>query len=83
MVKTFEGIDSEMLQMAMKDIAISSGSACTSASVEPSCVLRAIGVADELAHASFRVSMGRFTTPEDVEHAGKRIAEVVGRLRGP
>ncbi len=79
----FDGVDGETLMLALDDLALSSGSACTSASVEPSFVLRGIGVPDELAHASFRISFGRFTTAEDVDHAGRRIGEVVGRLRGP
>jgi len=77
----FGGVDGETLLLALDDLAISSGSACTSASVEPSYVLRAIGVDDVLAHASLRVSVGRFTKPDEVDTAGARIAEVVGRLR--
>ena len=68
--------------MALDDVAVSSGSACTSASVEPSYVLRALGVDDELAHASLRLTVGRFTTEEEVDYAAERIAEVVTRLRG-
>ncbi len=79
----FAGVDGETLMLALDDLALSSGSACTSASVEPSYVLRGIGVDDDLAHASFRVSFGRFSTVAEVEHAGRRIGEVVGRLRGP
>ena len=79
----FAGVDGETLMLALDDLAVSSGSACTSASVEPSYVLRAIGVEDELAHASIRISMGRFTTEAEVDAAGARVAEVVGRLRGP
>ena len=77
----FGGVDGETLLLALDDIAVSSGSACTSASVEPSYVLKAIGVADDIAHASLRFSFGRFSTEEDIDHAGRRIAEVVGRLR--
>lgn len=77
----FGGIDGETLLLALDDLAVSSGSACTSASVEPSFVLRGIGVPDELAHASVRFSVGRFTTDEDIDYAGRRVAEVVGRLR--
>lgn len=77
----FGGIDGETLLLALDDLALSSGSACTSASVEPSYVLRGIGVPDELAHASVRFSVGRFTSDEDIDHAGRRVAEVVGRLR--
>ena len=79
----FAGVDGETLLLALDDLAVSSGSACTSASVEPSYVLRAIGVADELAHASIRMSLGRFTTEAEIDAAGARVAEVVGRLRGP
>jgi cysteine desulfurase len=79
----FAGVDGETLLLALDDLAISSGSACTSASVEPSYVLRAIGVPDDIAHASFRLSYGRFSTAEDIDRAGQRIAEVVGRLRAP
>lgn len=77
----FGGIDGETLLLALDDLAVSSGSACTSASVEPSYVLRGIGVPDQLAHASVRFSVGRFTTDQDIDHAGRRVAEVVGRLR--
>ncbi len=79
----FKGVDGETLLLALDDLACSSGSACTSASVEPSYVLEAIGVESALAHASLRFSFGRFTTPEEVDHAGRRLAEVVGRLRSP
>ena len=79
----FSAVDGETMLLALDDLAISSGSACNSASVEPSFVLRAIGVPDELAQASFRVSFGRFTTADEIDHAGLRLAEVVGRLRGP
>jgi cysteine desulfurase len=67
--------------MGMKTIAVSSGSACTSASLEPSYVLRALGRSDELAHSSIRFSVGRFTTVEDVDHAIKVLNEKVGKLR--
>ena len=77
----FAGVDGETLILALDDLALSSGSACTSASVEPSYVLQAIGVANDLAHASLRFSFGRFTTEEEVDHAGRRVSEVVERLR--
>lgn len=77
----FAGIDGETLLMALDDVAVSSGSACTSASVEPSYVLRALGVADDLAHASLRFTVGRFTTEEEVDYAAERVADVVTRLR--
>lgn len=79
----FAGVDGETLLLALDDLAVSSGSACTSASVEPSFVLRAIGVPDDIAHASIRLSFGRFTAAADVDDAGERIATVVGRLRAP
>ena len=77
----FEGVDGETLLLALDDIAVSSGSACTSASVEPSYVLRALGVPDALAHASLRFSIGRFTTGKDIDYAAGRVAEVVGALQ--
>ena len=77
----FAGIDGETLLMALDDIAVSSGSACTSASVEPSYVLRALGVPDEIAHASLRFTIGRFTTKEEVDYAAQRVVEVVSGLR--
>jgi len=67
--------------MGMKDIAVSSGSACTSASLEPSYVLRAMGRDDELAHSSIRFSLGRFTTDAEIDFAIAQAARVVGRLR--
>ena len=78
---SFEGVDGETLLMALDDVAVSSGSACTSASVEPSYVLRALGVPDDLAHASLRFTVGRYTTEADVDYVGQRVAEVVTRLR--
>ena len=78
----FAGVDGETLLMALDDVAVSSGSACTSASVEPSFVLKAIGLADDLAHASLRFTVGRFTTVEDVDFAAARVVEVVQKLRG-
>lgn len=78
---SFAGVDGETLLLALDDLAVSSGSACTSASVEPSYVLRALGVPDELAHASLRFTLGRFTTEEEVDYAARRVAEVVSGLR--
>ena len=78
----FTEVDGETLLLALPELAVSSGSACTSASIEPSFVLRGIGVADELAHASLRFSFGRFTEPGDVDTAGHRLAATVARLRG-
>lgn len=77
----FDGVDGETLLMAMDDIAVSSGSACTSATVEPSYVLRAMNIADDLAASSLRLTVGRFTTLSDVDFAGRRLAEVVGALQ--
>jgi cysteine desulfurase len=77
----FADVDGETLLLALDDIAVSSGSACTSASVEPSYVLRALGIADDLAHASIRFTVGRYTTAEEVDHAAGRVAEVVHGLR--
>lgn len=77
----FAGIDGETLMIALDDIAVSTGSACTSATVEPSYVLRAIGVPDDLAHASLRFTVGRFTTEDDIDRAARRVVEVVERLR--
>jgi cysteine desulfurase len=78
---SFNFIEGESLIMGLKDIAVSSGSACTSASLEPSYVLRALGRKDELAHSSIRFSFGRFTTKEDVENTLKLLSNVVDRLR--
>ncbi len=78
---SFNYVEGESLVMALKDLAVSSGSACTSASLEPSYVLRAIGRDDELAHSSIRFSIGRFTTAEEIDYAIKIIRENIGRLR--
>ena len=67
--------------MAVKDIAVSSGSACTSASLEPSYVLRALGRNDELAHSSIRFTIGRFTTVEEVDYAIQLLQQKIGKLR--
>ena len=67
--------------MAIKDVAVSSGSACTSASLEPSYVLRALGRNDELAHSSIRFTAGRFTTEEDIDYAVKLIHGKIAKLR--
>ncbi len=75
------GVEGEALLLALKDLAISTGSACTSASVEPSYVLRALGLPDELAHSSLRFSFGRFTTDQDVDLAATQLREAVTRLR--
>jgi cysteine desulfurase len=78
---SFNYVEGESLIMAIKDIAVSSGSACTSASLEPSYVLRALGRSDELAHSSIRFSIGRFTTEEQIDHAVRLIQGKVGKLR--
>ena len=78
---SFNFVEGESLIMAIKDIAVSSGSACTSASLEPSYVLRALGRSDELAHSSIRFTIGRFTTEEDIDFAVKLLKEKVGKLR--
>ena len=78
---SFNYVEGESLIMALKDLAVSSGSACTSASLEPSYVLRALGRNDELAHSSIRFTLGRFTTEADVEHTIKLVKEKIGKLR--
>jgi cysteine desulfurase len=78
---SFSFVEGEALLMALKDIAVSTGSACTSASVEPSYVLRAMGVKDELAHASIRFGLGRFNTVEEVDYTVHRVVQEVRRLR--
>ncbi len=78
---SFAYVEGESLIMALKDLAVSSGSACTSASLEPSYVLRAIGREDELAHSSLRFTLGRFSTTEEVDYAIAKIRTEVGRLR--
>jgi cysteine desulfurase len=78
---SFAYVEGEGLMMGIKDLAVSSGSACTSASLEPSYVLRALGVDEELAHTSLRIGLGRFTTEEEVDYAVDRIAREVTRLR--
>ncbi len=78
---SFAYVEGESLMMALKDIAVSSGSACTSASLEPSYVLRALGRSDELAHSSIRFSLGRFTTAEEIDYAVSLIREKVAQLR--
>ncbi|MAC35613.1 MAG: IscS subfamily cysteine desulfurase [Haliea sp.] len=76
-----EGVDGESLLAALAELAVSSGSACNSESLEPSHVLRAIGVSDALAHSALRVSFGRFTGPDEVDRAAAHLTEVVERLR--
>ena len=78
---SFNFVEGESLIMAVKDIAVSSGSACTSASLEPSYVLRALGRSDELAHSSIRFTLGRFTTEEEIDFAADLIRRKVAKLR--
>ena len=78
---SFNFVEGESLMMALKDLAVSSGSACTSASLEPSYVLRALGLNDEMAHSSIRFSIGRFTTEEDIDYAIEIINKSIGKLR--
>ncbi|MDX2082777.1 MAG: IscS subfamily cysteine desulfurase [Rickettsiales bacterium] len=78
---SFAGIEGESMIMAIKDLAVSSGSACTSSSLEPSYVLHALGVEDELAHTSIRFGVGRFTTEEEIDYAIKLLKEKIGKLR--
>ncbi|MHC4064467.1 MAG: IscS subfamily cysteine desulfurase [Planctomycetota bacterium] len=78
---SFNYVEGESLMMAFNTIAVSSGSACTSASLEPSYVLKALGVGDELAHSSIRFSLGRFTTQRDVDYAVGEVVSAVTRLR--
>lgn len=78
---SFAGVDSEGLLMGLNDIALSSGSACTSATLEPSYVLKAIGLGDELAHSSVRFGLSRFTTAEEIERTASRVVDTVGKLR--
>ncbi|MBI3911212.1 MAG: IscS subfamily cysteine desulfurase [Armatimonadetes bacterium] len=78
---SFAYVEGESLLMGLKDVALSSGSACTSASLEPSYVLKALGVGEDLAHSSIRYGLGRFNTEEEVDYASKRTVETVNRLR--
>ena len=78
---SFNYVEGESLMMAMKGLAVSSGSACTSASLEPSYVLRALGRSDELAHSSIRFTIGRFTTEEEVDFAIDLVKNQVAKLR--
>ena len=78
---SFNYVEGESLIMAVKGIAVSSGSACTSASLEPSYVLRALGRSDELAHSSIRFSIGRFTTKEDVDYTIDLMKSKIEKLR--
>jgi cysteine desulfurase len=78
---SFAYVEGESLLMGMKEIALSSGSACTSATLEPSYVLRALGVGTELAHSSIRFGLGRFNTDDEIDYTIKKVIEVVTKLR--
>lgn len=78
---TFEHVDSETLMMGLKEVALSSGSACTSAKIEPSHVLRALGLGEEAAHSSIRFGLGRFNTEKEVDYVAERLVDVVKKLR--
>jgi cysteine desulfurase len=78
---SFNFVEGESLIMAIKDIAVSSGSACTSASLEPSYVLRALGRSDELAHSSIRFTIGKYTTAEEIDYAVKLLRSKIEKLR--
>ena len=78
---SFAYVEGESLLMGINDVAVSSGSACTSATLEPSYVLKALGAGDDLAHSSIRFGLGRFTTEEEIDYVGNRVAEVVKKLR--
>jgi cysteine desulfurase len=78
---SFAYVEGEAMLMGLKDVAVSSGSACTSASLEPSYVLRALGVGDELAHTSIRFGIGRFNTEEEVDFVVDLVVKAVERLR--
>jgi cysteine desulfurase len=78
---SFAYVEGESLLMGINDVAVSSGSACTSASLEPSYVLKALGAGDDLAHSSIRFGLGRFTTEEEVDYVADKLAQVVSRLR--
>jgi len=78
---SFNCVEGESLMMALRDLAVSSGSACTSASLEPSYVLKALGLNDELAHSSLRITLGRFTTEEEIDYSIEKICDAVTKLR--
>ncbi|MGA8160358.1 MAG: IscS subfamily cysteine desulfurase [Acidobacteriaceae bacterium] len=78
---TFTHVDSESLMMGLRDVALSSGSACTSAAIQPSHVLRALGLSEEAAHSSLRFGLGRFNTEEEVDFVAERLIDVVRKLR--
>jgi cysteine desulfurase len=78
---SFAYVEGESLLMGINEIAVSSGSACTSATLEPSYVLKALGAGDDLAHSSIRFGIGRFNTEEEIDYVGHKVVEVVKKLR--
>src|SRR5207248_2272081 len=78
---SFAYVEGESLLMGINEIAVSSGSACTSATLEPSYVLKALGAGDDLAHSSIRFGLGRFNTEEEVDYVGDKVVDVVRKLR--
>jgi cysteine desulfurase len=78
---SFAGVTGDSLLMSLPDVALSTGSACTSAAVEPSYVLKALGVGDDLANSSLRFGLGRFNTEEEVDYVARRVTEAVRKLR--
>jgi len=78
---SFAFVEGESLMMKLKDLSVSSGSACTSGTLEPSYVLRALGTSEDLAHTSIRFGIGRFTTKKEIDYVIKRIEEVIYGLR--
>jgi cysteine desulfurase len=78
---SFAGVDAESLLMAMPDVALSTGSACSSGTPQPSHVLRALGVSEELTHSSIRIGLGRFNTEDELDHTAHRVIESVKKLR--
>tara|TARA_R100000900_G_scaffold26930_1_gene21333 strand:- start:509 stop:949 length:441 start_codon:yes stop_codon:yes gene_type:complete len=78
---SFAGVDAESLMLGLRELAVSSGSACSSATIEPSFVLKGIGLDDEQAHRALRFSFGRFSTEEEIDFAAAQIVDVVTRLR--
>ena len=78
---SFSFVEGEAMMMAIRDVAVSSGSACTSASLEPSYVLRAMGVEEELAHSSIRFGIGKFNTEEEIDYVANLVIDSVKRLR--
>jgi cysteine desulfurase len=78
---SFSFVEGEAMMMAIKDVAVSSGSACTSASLEPSYVLHAMGIGDDLAHSSIRFGIGRFNTEEEVDFVADLVVAKVNKLR--